>query len=457
MQVAILDNDLIITFDVSKIIEVSPYLKTLFQTSVPVDKILVKNRLVPSITIELETFRVYYDYLLKGEIADSSDITILNQALAFFGHDETELIIDHGYFESYIPTLVYSKWFRQYFHVLRLYEKPLEGLELVKSYIPDFTTYLDGILGTGSYVIAGGYALAVLLGCDKPAFHRNTYSDVDIFVLESDADPVIQKLKGSGLTLSVSDNCINFYNGDPHNRSTQSFQIVLRKYKSLGQIVYGFDVDCCTVLWYKNNLYTSKRAQYAIDHEINWINPELFSPSFYARITKYRYRNYNDVIFRIGLPGISADMIDTTNFKRKLLETLNLDKQKYDRLLPDSMCCNLPHRNIDQHKELVIEHCTIKDVFDSMTWNGPFFDREVVDKLNQVDRLLLGYKHNRYFASITDLTIDYEKEYMKVSASELSDIKWFENDPSTQITGSFHPEPITDIQTWYCKSQFYRR
>lgn len=41
-------------------------------------------------------------------------------------------------------------------------------------------------------------------------------------------------------------------------------------------------------------------------------------------------------------------------------------------------------------------------------------------------------------------------------SNAISSIQWKEQDPMTQVTGTFSPEPIADIKEWYKASPLYQ-
>jgi hypothetical protein len=60
-------------------------------------------------------------------------------------------------------------------------------------------------------------------------------------------------------------------------------QIILRQYKCPAEVVYGFDVDCCSILYDGVNYYTTERAQYSQLNKINHFDCDRMSNSYIYR------------------------------------------------------------------------------------------------------------------------------------------------------------------------------
>jgi hypothetical protein len=91
-------------------------------------------------------------------------------------------------------------------------------------------------------------------------------------------------------------------------------------YTSPTEVVHGFDVDCCGIVWdpnYPNEdgtkgaLFCTKRAHYSITHRENWIDPSRVSPSYAYRLSKYQARDID-----IKMPLFDESMIVKKQIKK---------------------------------------------------------------------------------------------------------------------------------------------
>lgn len=145
---------------------------------------------------------------------------------------------------------------------LKLYEDPFYGLEEVPMVNKDKGNIS---LGDGMYV-AGGYAMYL-------AGWTDYWGDIDIFVC--DIESAKKYLMKQCDYVTLYDSCIVPYND-------RCVQIILRLYKAPTEIVHGFDLDCCGILWDGEKLWATKRAIWA--YKNNWFDPERASPSYAYRL-----------------------------------------------------------------------------------------------------------------------------------------------------------------------------
>jgi hypothetical protein len=67
-------------------------------------------------------------------------------------------------------------------------------------------------------------------------------------------------------------------------------QIIMRLYQSPAEIIYGFDVDCCGILYDGEKFYCTERGKYSHDNKINHFDIDRMSKSYCYRMAKYKSR-----------------------------------------------------------------------------------------------------------------------------------------------------------------------
>ncbi|CAM9988820.1 unnamed protein product, partial [Sphacelaria rigidula] len=67
-------------------------------------------------------------------------------------------------------------------------------------------------------------------------------------------------------------------------------QIVLRLYKTLAEVLHGFDVDACSVGFDGHTVWATNRAARAICKQYNVVDLSRRSPSYEHRLFKYGKR-----------------------------------------------------------------------------------------------------------------------------------------------------------------------
>uniref|UniRef100_A0A8H7NNZ4 Uncharacterized protein n=1 Tax=Bionectria ochroleuca TaxID=29856 RepID=A0A8H7NNZ4_BIOOC len=128
-------------------------------------------------------------------------------------------------------------------------------------------------------------------------------SDIDLFLYGLDEDQATRKiiqiestirknqrlLTDGGLTLRTN-NAITFISPRWPYRHVQ---IILRLYKSISEVLAGFDVDCACVAYDGRQVYTTPRGAASIITRTNTIDLTRRSPSYEYRLYKYRSHNFD--------------------------------------------------------------------------------------------------------------------------------------------------------------------
>ncbi|KAI1454775.1 hypothetical protein F4805DRAFT_438391 [Annulohypoxylon moriforme] len=214
-----------------------------------------------------------------------------------------------------------------------LYLMPLRGrqrenkprlaiAESLEKYQENFNAFTHGVfagLDWSNLVVAGSSAMLPLLSRRKDVqieevpttqnpgeiYYQSTASssDIDIFLYGIDSEDVAVRriieiealvrknqhfLSSNALTLR-SENAITFI---APRWPYRHVQIILRLYKSISEILTGFDVDCCCVAFDGKQVYSSPRGVTAIATRTNTIDLSRRSPSYENRLWKYRHHNF---------------------------------------------------------------------------------------------------------------------------------------------------------------------
>lgn len=175
-----------------------------------------------------------------------------------------------------------------------------------------------------SNVVAAGSAVATSL-LPVPKEHANSKrglrhfyheqfapaSDVDLFLYGLTEEQAIEKIKQietkikdsilAETTTIRTKNAITIASQYP----TRHVQIVLRIYKSIAEILTGFDVDCSCVAYDGNQVYMAPRGIGAYITQVNHIDLTRRSPSYENRLSKYSHRG-----FEVFWPHLDRSRID---------------------------------------------------------------------------------------------------------------------------------------------------
>lgn len=287
-------------------------------------------------------------------------------------------------------------------------------------------------------------------------------------------------------------------------------QIILRLYSKAHEIIHGFDVDCCSILFEDDKFWMTKRCQYSLQTWTNTVNFNRFSPSYEQRLVKYATRG-----FAIYIPEFKESSYYSLyqNYKKIKLLNVKFDPNNFNglkylfysglfylRLLKTGIVdyqLRYRYRNVrnifksrnfnDTEKELFYEKKEEEDKISDYSKN--FKDnRSNYVKSKNINFLTYPFTENRilkisgtplrdtwYFIGIKN--VDYDKftmkklenlfhlntQNMKDLIKELketskkdnakidfpSDLTWKTINPGEQFTGTFHKLVIEDESQWY--------
>jgi hypothetical protein len=319
-------------------------------------------------------------------------------------------------------------------------------------------------------------------------------SDVDLFLYGLTEEQAVEKIKqieqrirDSILTETTTvrtKNAITIASQYP----TRHVQIVLRIYRSISEILTGFDVDCSCAAYDGKQVYASPRALAAYMTQINTIDLTRRSPSYENRLSKYSRRG-----FEIYWPLLDRSRIDPTLFERSFGRTLGLarllvleklpkntdreayvDQRRAERGRPAInrwAARKLKGNMKDDHDDEVAEWVETDEVSDYHTFTipyGPKYHARKIERLLYAKDLLLNaewnrpkdretglHRHPAFFGNANDVLVDccgycpepstleeqeIAKEEAKIYVS--GDLTFIKDDPGRQSIGSFNP--LTD-------------
>ncbi|OAL28853.1 hypothetical protein AYO20_09333 [Fonsecaea nubica] len=365
-------------------------------------------------------------------------------------------------------------------------------------------------LDWSNVVCAGSAVVTSLLPVDAPhneskralrSYYHETLapaSDVDLFLYGLNEEQAIEKIRQietkirdsilSETTTIRTKNAITIVSEYP----TRHVQIVLRLYKSISEILTGFDVDCSCVAYDGQQVWASPRALAAFMTQVNTIDLTRRSPSYENRLSKYSHRGF-EVVF----PGIDRTRIDPTIYERSfsrvqglarllVLEKLPhpndrdtyLAKRRAERGRPplswnSRFRHELPGNVKDAQPDDVAEWVEEDEVSNYHTVTipyGPRYTAKRIEKLLFTKDLLLNaewnkpkdretklHRHPAFFGSVNDVlhdccgycpepTTDADfaalEEEGKIYIS--GDVTFLKDDPGRQAIGSFNPITDTD-------------
>ncbi|PNY22667.1 Uncharacterized protein TCAP_07089, partial [Tolypocladium capitatum] len=315
-------------------------------------------------------------------------------------------------------------------------------------------------------------------------------SDVDLFLYGLTHDQAIEKMKQ--IERGVRDALLNevavvrtkYAITIASQYPVRHVQIVLRVYKSISEILTGFDIDAAGGAYDGKQVYVTPRALGSFITQINHIDLTRRSPSYENRLSKYSRRN-----FEVYWPELDRSRIDPTIFERSFQRTLGLarllvlerlptnsaretylNERREERGRPPKHSNRLPMRgNIkDFHEDEVADWLSEEDVSNYHTFTVPYgekFNAKRIEKLCYARDLLLNaewnqpkdrdvylHRHPAFFGRVEDVIEDCcgscpkptTPEEVEVAEKEgeiyiSSKVSFLIDNPGRQQIGSFNP------------------
>ena len=408
-----------------KYIDYSPYLSTLRDTEIGKD---INDEGYIKFELDIKDYIIF----LETGIINNYD----KYLYYYMGHENI-----HDYPDEYFKVRLEDRWIRDNMYKYGLIEEQLYGLVKVKNeHTLDTLIRLNDIkkMFRGCKpIIAGGAVLHLAGG-------STVFGDVDVFFAGNDCDNVSNILRKKMTKFFFNDRCAT------HKRD--NYQVIFRKYRSISEIVHGFDIDCCGFLLYNDEIYCTKRALYSMKNKVNWFDPDRMSPSYVYRLCKYARRGYS-----IELPSITSTNFNHGLFYKNMFIDMNISDQTldlceyitigeyskyYDFLvglgLKPALKTILSVRYMDRFRENVTSR---QHIYARM--------KHKLDMNKQINMLLIAKYLYLYPCFI-------KSDYDNMSKNNRGTIpEWLEQDPMTQITSTFNPEPIDNLHDYYSKSDYY--
>ncbi|KAL8970120.1 MAG: hypothetical protein Q9197_003977 [Variospora fuerteventurae] len=323
--------------------------------------------------------------------------------------------------------------------------------------------------------------------------HLAPSSDVDLFIWGLDEAAALEKIKQieAGVRNAILEEVTSIRTKNAITIAShypiRHVQIVLRLYKSVSEILSGFDVDCSCFAYDGSQVYGTPRGITAFMTQTNSIDLTRRSPSYESRLSKYAHRG-----FEIYWPDLDRTKVDPTIFERSFARTVGLarllvleqlpkpsDREDYltqrreERGRPSAdtyyrsrrtLADNVKDRDPDDIPEWVYDD-EVSNYHSFTVPYGPKYHARKIEKLlyskdlllnaewNQnKDRTVILHRHPCFLGPLDSVLHDCcgfcpepkTDEERKVAEVErkiyvAGDVEFMKDDPGRQAIGSFNP------------------
>lgn len=370
------------------------------------------------------------------------------------------------------------------------------SLERTYEQFSNYIEMLQVIIGDWSnVVVAGGSLVRALIGAKD--------SDIDVFIYGLNVDQANEKLKKIISRFSSINNGAKPY--QKHSRKAQllkrlgrlaeisrsensvtfkfcfPIQIILRLYKTKSEIIHGFDLPSCGILYDGSKVLMTKSCEFSLRHMMNWVDFDRTSLSY-----EYRLHKYQRLGFAVFIPEFDKRMIKT----HMIREIFEYRTSKDNRIKTDNsrgMYDISPYKLKGIDKLIYGYHYGLFKNYEQSDYSNVGSNRLIFGSNENVYSDISGYPRSDKFVltsytvknsvdHLFDLYVDRLKEEIKSfikSSKKLHyggrgyseklskkydrefeiaipmKLTWKTINPGEQATGTFHKLVYKDRSLWY--------
>ncbi len=319
-------------------------------------------------------------------------------------------------------------------------------------------------------LIAGGFISSVII----KRYHMD--GDIDIFIHGLDQEQANIKLRELVRVFKkFTGERYIWRNANVVNIG--KFQIILRCYTSISEILHGFDIPSCAVGFDGESIWMTEMALFTYKSGFNVIDLTRRSTSYESRLNKYLHRGFGIIFPDLNLSKLTPDCPISKFMKMTFI--------KFDEC-PTKLICNF--NTFDHVSDYAGEYNqTYKlyylNLYRILKNEPPIYfigkdidncnlivDKHIIDMVYQVlnyefkqevfrRRKMLRYIPRYTFAQMLEMSTDEFSSCIKQQMTILLEkieryqknippITWRVDNPGSQLVGSFNPAVITE-EEWY--------
>jgi len=244
------------------------------------------------------------------------------------------------------------------------------------------------------------------------------------------------------------------------------FQIVLRIYSNISEILHGFDLGSSAVGYDGTHIYFTTLSQYSYANSVNILDVTRRSTTYEQRLSKYVYRGFDVVLphmntskigeeKHINLPFCSLNKIDD----HENWSLVPIGQKTSDYGTNFSLISCLQEENWSSYHSIITSvtwlfyriNKTLRSLTDK--FRDGTLDAKTVVQIFGLDIACEYLKHpaslgphigNLQKINITELI----PRYLTHAKSTFYPLKWMTENPGTQLTSSFNPV-LSTPEEWY--------
>jgi hypothetical protein len=162
------------------------------------------------------------------------------------------------------------------------------------------------------FVLAGGAASCFLMRRPTNDSNFPEFQDYDLFLVgHADDEAALAAIAALGdrlvgywgaVEVYRTAGCVTFCAGDDHDRDGSHdgvgaiVQVILRRYRTIGEVIHGFDLGSSAVAWDGQRVHLTAMGLFAANHGANVVNLAPRRSSYEARLARYFMRGFDLVL-----------------------------------------------------------------------------------------------------------------------------------------------------------------
>jgi hypothetical protein len=225
------------------------------------------------------------------------------------------------------------------------------NMEAIRTYVENKFPVVHAITSAG-FVVCGGFVTRLLIGEENysaaaPSDIINT-PDIDVFIISNVTGMALSD-KIDALVRTIAKMCTTHqikYDGRVITIDTKliKIQIILRVYKSISQILHGFDLGSSCVAYDGNTVYFTSIGKFAYQYGYNIIDLEKRSTSYEYRLRKYFARGFDIIMPQFQMPSKARPIVSI----KDMFELVKLT-DLCEKLIDDTIIA-MPYMTINDYK-----------------------------------------------------------------------------------------------------------
>ncbi len=293
-------------------------------------------------------------------------------------------------------------------------------------------------------IVAGGVFTSIWKHC--------RISDVDLFLIGPNSDMIdeiiTQISKAYDAEFTYNQHTITIRLKDSILPYTKKYQLILRNYQTISEVLHGFDIGSCCLAFDNKKIYSTSLGIFAIRYGYNIVDMSMRSTTYEKRLSKYFDRGFGIIFPKMQLPVfVASDWWLKLKFCAIYIEEVSAGKIR--GRFENYVSCSY---NYDNSPTILVYNAKYGQDFSRKAWklhHSYFKPYNYIRKHPelQLEKLLSNEIYEKVYEEMAQLLAPIMEDINKNGYNIIN------SNPTTQKFGMFDPTETTDEEWYgvYCK------